>query len=1058
MNPKERPQRGARRAEGRGEGWRAVDGGGSAGGGEGIETTLGKGGDEAIIALVVRAVHEPFDRVWRERRRRVWREGRSALKRAASAHASALAELEGRSREEPTKGGEGARTRYCRTIADGLAPLCKALAVCGAGERFEAALAAAAREAENLIADLPDGIPAPLAPNALDLARSGSLLTGTKAALAGILPPPMRPRPARKAPVRDVARRQLVRVLLPHQRNAFREVQSLRVAWLHDLERAWIEWTAAVFAQGPDKEILEAGDRLQRSLTDLIARTPESVERSPGERLDACMEVLRAETAVAGTWVGRRAVGRGCWHRMTAEAHGWDRRAEESAASLAVCLELLRTRVTVEGASCMLVGLWQAEAAEVVQRLEEVRSHLVVAGERVLEAQDLSDGSPDGFDRQRVEVVDDLNKVEAALAEPAHARKVFADATEAALETIEGVCGALPEALTVHSLPSSDSRVRIPRRRGRPVHLRAAARMAFGPLRRHRLRAASAIVPRSMPRVLAAVAELREIAAYGYEAAAQEAAGGKTSGAGPAPLATMIGDGLARAAEAVGRAREIVDEALDEAMAGAKRELSGGVQLLLRRVTAKPLAARLLDLRAAMAVRSMRGRERRRSRAQGAVRRATAVATEARRRVRPVRGVLGIGEDGASRAAFQRPPLAETESVTATLPALYRRLFSFDPVTDARLLAGREDALAAVAATCERWRGERYGSMMVVARPGVGVTSFLNIAAQSLGGALPSGISEVVRERCREEAPLAALLSEWLGVAAAPDLDELAATVLAAADESLPRFVILEGMEQLQLRVAGEGHLFERTVDFTVRTSSRIFWVLSMTASAWQLACKRSSSSISDLEQVRLGELSVDELRRAILERHRLSGIPLLYHKPSTGRQAVLRRLRTLREPEWNRRQVESDYFRRLHRASMGSMRAALLNWLRSADFRTVEGSLLVRPVVAPTVSLDGLDTLQRFALKALLDHGTLTIAEYREIARLTEPDARHRFRALQEFGLIEPVPEGEGVGDGARGTGMRVREQFPAKAGLGGRERYHIHPFMVGVVATHLKSANILH
>ena len=351
---------------------------------------------------------------------------------------------------------------------------------------------------------------------------------------------------------------------------------------------------------------------------------------------------------------------------------------------------------------------------------------------------------------------------------------------------------------------------------------------------------------------------------------------------------------------------------------------------------------------------------------------------------------------------------------------------------------------------------------MVVAPPGAGVTSFLNILARKLGsgdagaarngghagaraGAGPAGATPdenrgvarlVLRERVCDESELAGKLAGWLGVAGAPDLDLLAGRVLDAAEGSMPRTCVLEGTEQLHMRVPGGGKLLERLLTFTARTESKVFWVLSMAASAWKLAEKRSPAWVSDIGRIVLDDLSQDDLKRAVLARHRLSGLPLKYIEPRTGREMLLRQARSLRGPRRQQQLIEADYFQKLHRASLGSIRLALFHWLRSADFRTVEGSLLVRPLEVPPPFATAISVEQSFALKAILDHGTLTVAGFCEVGRGSLPEARHLFRTLAELRVIEAVPEGRPAEDSS----------------------YRIRPIMNGPVAADLRSRNVLH
>ena len=91
---------------------------------------------------------------------------------------------------------------------------------------------------------------------------------------------------------------------------------------------------------------------------------------------------------------------------------------------------------------------------------------------------------------------------------------------------------------------------------------------------------------------------------------------------------------------------------------------------------------------------------------------------------------------------------------------------------------------------------------------------------------------------------------------------------------------------------------------------------------------------------------------------------------------------------------------------------------------------------------MDMLDLTQSFALKAILDHGSLTVDEYREVARAPAAEAPHTFRSLVDQHVIEMLAKGDGRND---------RPPLP-------HERYRVRPFMTGAVIAHLRSRNILH
>ena len=1030
-----------------------------------------EGSRAEIVLRIDRAVHDPFRALWTRWREEAWREIRGVFGDAARAHAEALETLRAgqptpnRAEAKPTGAGEdpadtiaeaNPAERYRRrVVAAVLEPLTGTLRAAKIATELEEALATAADEAAERIGRLPRLMEAPLEDDAPLRARDGSRAVAARAFVARALPPALRPRGSRTLPVCALAWRHLARAVQPHQQESFRALQRLRIAWLHDLERAWAEWSAAALTAGAEAEggIIEAGQRLQRMLAILEAESAGIGDPGPHLHFDALRKRLGAEVAVAGSWIGARASADGTsWRRQGAEAMRWDRLARESGARLELCLALLRLEIAALGAAQMLGELWEEAAGEILGHLDEIRTALRAGQARLAEEDNRSDDPGGRIAAEGVRMSGEIRALEEALGDPAQLLERFRKGIESALHRTEEACAQLPGTLVLHRVPD-------PGRAGEAVPLGEIATGAFDPLWRNRLEEIAALVPESMRRVLTIVAELREVAAYGYEAALEEIA--EVNGTGPS--AGMASDGLDRAGVLAVRARTILDEALRGATAAVRREFATAVAAIEARATADPLHARWLALRSGTGARAARGRRWLRDRIRGVAGLGAGMGKGVRRRLWPVRQILGIGSARTSRTALRDRSLREPEAALASLPVLYRRLFSFNPVTDPRLLAGRDPALQMLVASGERWREERSGSVMVVGQPGAGTTSFLNIAADALGRTPARGIRRAIEAPCREEAELARIFGGWFDIGDAADLDALADALLATEKGRLPDFAIVEGLEQLHLRVAGGAHLFERTMEFAARTRSRLFWVLSMTASAWQLIGKRSPACVAELEPIELAELGADDLRQVILARHRLSGIPLQYLEAGGRRQRLMRKLRRLVNRRQGRLAAESAYFQRLHRTSHGSVRNALLHWLHSADFRSIEGTLLVHPLDPPAISLAGLNTDHRFALKALLDHGALNISEYAAIARREESEIRHRFRTLQELNLIEASGEGDAVGGGAArasedkaASAAGVGNAVSAVAGTG--TRYRIRPFMVGEVTSHLRAANILH
>ncbi len=1020
--------------------------GGAAGGGVAGER-VALGTDAEIVARIAGVVHTPFREAWRRYAEGVWGPVRGVLDAGIAAHERALEELAGASGGGGAGSGDAeAAGRYRHAVAAGvLEPLGGALRGRDAAGRLEALLAQAVEEVLAGAKGLPALVRAPLAPDALGRARGLGVRVALKRMVAVALRPIVWRREARDIPVGVVARRHVARAVLPRQVRAFLDSQRLCAQWLGGVERSWSEWLDAVLAHERDdrKACLEAGRALQLRLVALAGQVARASGQSLNHGLDRCDGALSARVAVAGTFVSPPEAGRQPgWRGHKGLASEWDRWAGESAARLDLCLALLEARHRADAIRRELIAGWTRSVREIEAGLDGIDARLAEGRDRAgaLDAGDA--GLADGLKREMVRKGARLDEAAATLPDAGALLDALAGAAARADSGLQKLAAPFPEKLVVHRVPSADARIRKPGGPGGAVMFREAMRQAFDTPRIERIRAAAAVVPGAMDRVHEVVSELREVAAYGYEAAVAELA----EGSDPATVhPALAADGLARAAAGTGIARGAVRDAFDEARTRVVDEFADGMARLVHRTTTDRLTGRYLDARSQVAAEASRGRERWRRRLAEAVRRGAAAFSWIRRRLWPVKQALGIGGEVESRAQLGHWSRAAVAEVESGLPVLYRRLFSFEPVTDARLLAGRDEALGAVEAAWNRWRREARGALALIASPGAGATSFLNILTGRLAVEPARVARQVLRERIGDEAALAGRLSGWLGVGDGGDLDEIARQVLDAPRDALPHLFLVEGTEHLQMRVAGGGAAFATLLSFIQRTSPRIFWVLSVGRPAWQLLERRSPARVGDIERIGLQALGANELKQAILARHRLSGLPLRYVEGRTGLE-LLRRRPGLRGSARHQRLLESDYFERLHRASLGSVRTALFLWLRSADFRGEAGGVVVRPLGAAASFMHVLGLEQSFALKALLEHGTLTVPEYSEVARMSVAEARHLFRAVRELHVVEAVSEGgRGAGGGAEGL-------------VGADARYRVRPLLAGAVAAHLRSLNILH
>ena len=355
---------------------------------------------------------------------------------------------------------------------------------------------------------------------------------------------------------------------------------------------------------------------------------------------------------------------------------------------------------------------------------------------------------------------------------------------------------------------------------------------------------------------------------------------------------------------------------------------------------------------------------------------------------------LRIREDIAELGptAFAAPaPLAK-------LPNVYRRLFSADTMEAADVLTGREEQIRHARSVlggdpkAERRQG-RLRAVALVGLDGVGKAS---VAAAIVRGGRWKTVRRLAFDRPATEADVVALLRE-------------------AQDASL---VVVDGLQWLTAARPGGYRPLRRFVDGVVRTAGTKSWLVQAEALWWRYA--RSVAALDDAfpEQIQLEPLSADELRAAVMERHRLSGYGHAFGR--TGGRGLVEQL-VARSASRVRRPFE-QYFKDLHAASGGLVRDALRLWLASID--ALEGESVVHVGHVPQSGYTALGRLPRETLIVLFQiarQGWMDADVLAHLFRMSEQEARAQLARLRHLGVLMEKGGAYRVSVHLRGALVRV-------------------------------------
>lgn len=319
------------------------------------------------------------------------------------------------------------------------------------------------------------------------------------------------------------------------------------------------------------------------------------------------------------------------------------------------------------------------------------------------------------------------------------------------------------------------------------------------------------------------------------------------------------------------------------------------------------------------------------------------------------------------------------------LPSLYQRLFTLGPLKNREFMVAREEELETLEEGLKRWEQGKASSIALVGPEGSGKTSLINCFESEFGNRGEVLRTEFQKRLCCETDLLQHFCDLLAGAENLHDLESLKAHLLAGPR----RLIIVEGGHFLALRDIDGLQPARAFVQLMMATHRHCLWLVSFRKYPWQRFDYQLGIARYFTQQVHTLFHDQEELREAIMLRHRTTGLPLTFlgNEDDSSAEAL--------------KNNEQNYFRNLFEITSGNLDAAIYYWRISLVAK--DNSLTIAPLGRPDLSFLqnlGLDYL--FALGEIVGNGGISVEEYCRIFRCHRDCGRMTLEYLAHLNLVK--------------------------------------------------------
>ena len=411
------------------------------------------------------------------------------------------------------------------------------------------------------------------------------------------------------------------------------------------------------------------------------------------------------------------------------------------------------------------------------------------------------------------------------------------------------------------------------------------------------------------------------------------------------------------------------------------------------------------------------------------------------RLVRKGQSAVGVIEQNEEEWLQTLNRVSNVHSLHGSLPLIYQRLFSPNPLAEIDLIEGRQKDLDFITSHYNRWLKGQVGPLVLSMVEGSGRTSLMNVLERSTFK--EANVKRVVyNQRITDTTSWAERIATALEIAPIKSLEHLESQLVPLSRSKTPAVIILDQFEHLLLCTPGGDDVIERILIFMSRTDHVIYWIANINKHAWHYLENTIHPSFGFITAYTTSIISRQAMEDIILKRHNRSGLTLRFD-PSIGSSSLLQIPRR-RDFKSKQRDLRRIFFDRLYKHSGENIRLAILYWLQSVRYDKKEDTLYVENVHPINFAfLDTLDLKRAFTLKTFMIHGTLTLEEHMRLFNMSQTESTFILESLLNLSIIEQT--------GKKGDPTQQVHILPDAS-------YRLHSLIRHPVSEYLSSEHIIY